>query len=181
MDRRGSDNSITMYRILVIMLSVITLHEYELKNKLSFVFIYLCFLILMLVKKCFKPTILVDNTIHHAKLNGIADLSFEYGTPASFMLNKEKVEIEQVDTVAIKTPKGIIYTVSRPGRHKDLIKFIEEAKIKFRIDDRLDYGFLTTKGKFLSREEASLLAATRNQFKKPTTVPPTQLFSEDLW
>lgn len=85
---------------------------------------------------------------------------------------------ETIAQVAIQYTDGRVFTLPRPARHGDLIKYmIDECGIP-RPYSR-GQGFLTSKGRFVEREEALIIALNANQCIRQTH--PSMLFSEDLF
>jgi hypothetical protein len=73
-------------------------------------------------------------------------------------------------------------------RHHDIIntvipKLDRERWAKARLSGSYTQGFLTTKGRFLTREDARCLALGAGQIEHPLvpTHKPDELFSEDLY
>lgn len=79
---------------------------------------------------------------------------------------------------AIKVGKLTI-TAAPPARHGDLI-FGFAAYNRKAVIKPSDQGFLTSAGRFVSREEAHRLAWMAGQIKREAGAGG-ELFSEDLW
>lgn len=76
---------------------------------------------------------------------------------------------------------GTIYSLLRPNRHHNVIKYMVDLGVSPKGEDAIQ-GFIDNNGLFLEREEAKKLALTNNQFRKESTTPDSPwLFSEDLW
>ena len=75
--------------------------------------------------------------------------------------------------------EGIMYSVPAPGRHHDVIRMMHEKHGLRNTDMRLQ-GFVTSTGRFVTREEAVPIATAAGQIIKKTC-PAFQLFSEDVW
>ncbi len=67
-----------------------------------------------------------------------------------------------------------------PARHHDLIRLA--CRIGYERDKVLaaTQGFVTSAGRFVTREEALPIARSAGQIARKTE-PADQLFSEDLW
>lgn len=69
----------------------------------------------------------------------------------------------------------------RPARHHDVLKMLYQAGIN---DEGLSHlngqGFTTSRGRFVSREEAAAIARAANQLIREPT-PADMLTSEDVW
>jgi len=68
---------------------------------------------------------------------------------------------------------GVVYSLSKPARHSDIIKFIGR-KVAYETQ-----GFLTTENKFVDRIEGAKIAIESGQISKLKW--PPNLYSEDLW
>ena len=86
--------------------------------------------------------------------------------------------IEQIHQAAILGSDGSVFTLGRPSRHNDIIKYIVDLGEKKPI--RGEQGFTTTKGRFLDRRQAAALALMTGQIEA-LRFHKNQLFSEDLW
>jgi hypothetical protein len=78
---------------------------------------------------------------------------------------------------------GNVYSLPRPARHDKVLRSLY-PKWKLALDSgrptRRVQGFITTKGRFVDREEAMVIAKREGQL----IVEPRyddKLFSEDLW
>lgn len=86
-----------------------------------------------------------------------------------------------VETAAIKTDDGTVWTLPRPARHHDIIKHIRENGCTgFVSGDR--QGFILSDGRFVRRKPALNVARRNGQVKiEECHAPGIGLFSEDLW
>lgn len=82
--------------------------------------------------------------------------------------------IERIVSVAIY--HGMILSMPAPARHFEVLRAMGDDSLKHNPKNQ---GFLTSEGRFVSREEAHTIAYRSGQCKNPDH--PTQLFSEDLW
>jgi hypothetical protein len=72
---------------------------------------------------------------------------------------------------------NIIYSLKKPKRHHDVIKYIIE---EFKLDAKNgEQGFITHDGKFLNRRDAAEYVLKRKDITKLSW--PPLLYSEDLW
>jgi hypothetical protein len=107
-----------------------------------------------------------------------AGLVFESGTQEE-LLKSDTGDIELVDRAANRHPDGVIYVVSRPGRHHDLIHHMGQLG-RAGAGNVNDQGFLTTHGRFINRVEARIIADREGQ-TLPDAHSTKYLFSEDLF
>jgi hypothetical protein len=92
-------------------------------------------------------------------------------------------ESNQPERIERKEPAALRYRdrVYRGQGHWDardkLMQEFPDARTK-----EIEFGFVTTKGRFVTKEEAAEIARTAEQLKKPAQENPTyyQLFSDDL-
>lgn len=82
---------------------------------------------------------------------------------------------ETIVSVAIEQG-GLIVSQQPPARHDYLIRKMPEAMRPILPKQQ---GFLTSKGRFVGRYEAVLIAHAAGQIEKLQW--PPELFSEDLW
>jgi hypothetical protein len=76
--------------------------------------------------------------------------------------------------------RGQVYSLPKPYRHHNVIR--EMASFGFGQDAMWDQGFVTSAGRYVSRDMAVVLAAIAGQITFPKrTNPQDELFSEDLW
>lgn len=71
---------------------------------------------------------------------------------------------------------GEVYSVSRPGRHRDVIRLYAKDRGQ-RLPAGAIQGFLTDSGFFVGRVQAARLAFESGQIASPKA----ELFTEDLW
>jgi hypothetical protein len=71
------------------------------------------------------------------------------------------------------------FSERRPARHNDLIRIVRGLGYKRPIEPD-DQGFITSTGRFVTREEACVIARNAGQIIKKHG-PDDELFSEDLW
>ena len=71
--------------------------------------------------------------------------------------------------------EGSIFTLPRPARHTDIIRWMAERKMPTPYSE--GQGFLTNLGRFVNRIEGALVAHTSGQTEKTITM----LMTEDLW
>lgn len=83
--------------------------------------------------------------------------------------------VEKIVAAAIY--HGCIYSLPRPARHSHILWAMPDAEE--RDHHPRNQGFLTSEGRYVSREEAVTIAYQSGQCREPQN--PTQLFSEDLW
>jgi len=86
---------------------------------------------------------------------------------------------ELIVAAAVSTPHGII-TRERPARHGDLWGLLPRGMKS--DDDDVTHGFMTSRGRFVDRQEAARLVVETGQGAPRTYegyVPA--LFSEDMW
>jgi hypothetical protein len=87
---------------------------------------------------------------------------------------------ERIDRAAVRCGDKV-YSVPRPGRHHDILRVIFEANDPLLpLITLRDQGFVTDQGRFVSREEACVIARAAGQILVKTN-PEYQLFSEDVW
>lgn len=86
---------------------------------------------------------------------------------------------ERIALVSTRHSNGNIYAVERPGRHGHIFGMLAEMGLAGRREGESIQGFTTTHGRFVSRKEALIIAASMKQRVRETS--PDQLYSEDLW
>lgn len=80
---------------------------------------------------------------------------------------------------AIKDIKtGLIFSLSRPNRHHNILHLMYDIKVSNGFGDVVQ-GFLSTHGDFYNREDAAKIALNNHQIEK--LMSPPDLYSEDLW
>jgi len=94
--------------------------------------------------------------------------------------NYIEASIQAIDEIivaaAVRYGHQVVF-VERPGRHHD--SFIPSLK----AGDNYDCGFVTSRGRFVSREEAGkiVLEAGQGSPRSGKSNPNGHLFSEDMW
>ena len=84
---------------------------------------------------------------------------------------------EYITKVAMKTEDGMVYAMSKPKRHHDIINMLSEI---YPTPIKGEQGFITNTGRFVDRIEAKVIAIRENQLI-PRAGKTKRLFSEDLW
>lgn len=75
---------------------------------------------------------------------------------------------------------GKVFSVSKPGRHCNVIWLMDAKGPKFSQRD--EQGFVLSDGRFVTRKAAYQVAVVAGQIKDGDGVAPQHgLFSEDLW
>lgn len=87
---------------------------------------------------------------------------------------------ERVTAAAMKLPSGLVLFTEAPGRHHNVFWCLHEAGIPIAFTDDHDQGFITSSGRYVTRQEAWDIAARVGQIIGTPPVPGT-LFSEDVW
>lgn len=75
---------------------------------------------------------------------------------------------------------GLIFSVPAPGRHHNVAHLMALAAPNLIGIPQREQGFLTSAGRYVSREEAFFIAFAAQQLIKKTH-PLYKLFSEDVW
>lgn len=96
-----------------------------------------------------------------------------YSNPAA------EVTQERIECSAIQHPDGTIYAVLAPGRHHHVIWMMASIG-RAGLNNTCDQGFLTSRGRYLGREAALVVAVAARQIKDKTG-SSKRLFSEDMW
>jgi hypothetical protein len=84
-----------------------------------------------------------------------------------------------VVAAAIRTADGRIWSVPAPGRHHNVIRFINEKLGGDNMPEH-EQGFLLSDGRFVRRKPALFIAQNAGQILRETA-PQHGLFSEDVW
>jgi len=108
------------------------------------------------------------------------ELAYFSGNERTLMQNLViNTDFEFIKYAAVRHPNGNIFAVSQPGRHGD-VKMAMDRVGMAGIANTMDQGFVTSKGRFVNREEGLTIAKDRRQIvrKHPT---PDELYSEDMW
>jgi len=94
-------------------------------------------------------------------------------------MSQEKYKIERVDCVAMQhATTGQVWHLLRPARHGELIHYVYN-QVGERVGSMFKQGFLTTTGRFVSRQEAFRIAKQAGQISKDDV--GKTLISEDVW
>lgn len=85
---------------------------------------------------------------------------------------------ERIVAVAVRgksqvTDQRLVWSVSPPGRHSDLIGLSERKD--------MEQGFITDTGRFVTRTEGHLIAKAAGQIIRRCGGDETTLYSENLW
>lgn len=100
--------------------------------------------------------------------------------------------MDRIVAVAFRLPDGLVLSLPAPNRHHDIIAAVDAlqmprpAKAELVLgedgdDGRpVDQGFLTSSGRYVTREDAMLIARAQGQLIGEPPVPH-MLFSEDVW
>lgn len=83
---------------------------------------------------------------------------------------------EEIDRAAVRVGERV-FSVHRPYRHNAAIRAAIDAIGEPAY--RAEQGFVTTRGRFVGREEASRVAVVAGQVKRLKWAPG--LYTEDLW
>lgn len=76
----------------------------------------------------------------------------------------------------------IIVMVERPGRHGDCINFCTHLGIAFDDDGHYSHGFVTSRGRFVDRQEAArIVVASKQGSPRLFEGYVPALFTEDMW
>lgn len=87
-------------------------------------------------------------------------------------------ELERITHVAIMY-KGVMYTKEKPHRHHHIIKdMVDVHKLPKGLAGNVQ-GFMTSRGRFVDRTEAAVIARNANQLIRP--IEGGKLFSEEVW
>lgn len=73
-----------------------------------------------------------------------------------------------------------IYSVAAPGRHHQVLSMMRQVGLVTKTRAERIEGFISSRGRFLNRKEAAVVARLANQLIRKTS-PEDELFSEDLW
>lgn len=85
----------------------------------------------------------------------------------------------RIETAAIKTDDGTVWTLPRPARHHDVIRHIRDSGVKLPVGgDR--QGFVLSNGQFARRKPALRVAIRAGQILNGRVIGGI-LTSEDLW
>jgi hypothetical protein len=85
--------------------------------------------------------------------------------------------------VALKLPDDTIFSLPQPARHHNLLNILREENetlpIKINLN-KVEQGFITDTGDFITREEAEIIAIETGQLRRGYILGSV-LTSEDLW
>lgn len=92
----------------------------------------------------------------------------------------EESSVEIIECAAIKSSyDNKIYAMERPNRHHNIIHYLA-FEVGLPTPIKGNQGFLTSRGRFVDRKEASAIAFFSRQIKDDNYKIST-LYSEDLW
>ena len=101
------------------------------------------------------------------------------GTRRNSNIKMIKLFPTRITHVAVKTDEKL-WMLPPPNRHHNVLHLIYRYGVKRNYETE-EQGFADNTGKFLSREDAFVLAKTNGQLKRGTTgYQGDELFSEDL-
>ncbi len=83
---------------------------------------------------------------------------------------------ERIECAAIKHFDGTEFSVPSPGRHNHVIAFMQGRY----GEGHHEQGFITSRGRFVDRREALVIASAAGQIRVKTGDPDV-LYSEDVW
>lgn len=88
---------------------------------------------------------------------------------------------ETIFGCAVRNPTTGMYCYSpKPFRHGDVMHtMVERRVVEGVVPGDWEQGFVTSRFRFVGREEAMAVAKAASQLKRPQSGP--ELFSEDLW
>ncbi len=86
---------------------------------------------------------------------------------------------ERIVAAAIKK-FGITFSLPAPARHHTILHRAHERAPAIQLHDA-SQGFLTSKGRYVEREEAKRLAKAAGQLPNDVRPYDQELYSEDLW
>lgn len=85
--------------------------------------------------------------------------------------------LETIVSVAISA-YGLVFMLPPPARHHTVMTKIHEFNSEIQVNPK-GQGFLTSKGRYVGRRDAALIAKSSGQVDQ--LIAPPELFSEDLW
>lgn len=89
---------------------------------------------------------------------------------------------ERIESVAIKTPEGVIYQMDRPARHHHVLHAMSANNIH---PCGCYEGYWTSNHRFVNRIDGLNIARNAGQLnslrEQPNSYKGPELFSEDLW
>lgn len=92
----------------------------------------------------------------------------------------ETLEGERITGVAFLLQSGMILVLPAPNRHHDIIRASSDVGLPQDAICDADQGFITSTGRYVTREDAVPIAQAAGQILQKTD-PAHMLFSEDLW
>lgn len=84
---------------------------------------------------------------------------------------------ETIARAAVRHPSGKVYSLPPPARHHDVLATIDHRNGRLTCQQ----GFETSKGRFVSRTEAMLIARLEGQLVPDMPEWGDELYSENLW
>lgn len=85
----------------------------------------------------------------------------------------------RIVAAALLTPKGLPVMLPAPARHHDVVQAMRDANMTRETIANSEQGFITSDGRFVSREEAFAIAVVACQLKECSV--EGVLYSEDVW
>lgn len=96
------------------------------------------------------------------------------------LINAEELTVKRIECVAVRHPRGLIFSLPRPARHHDVLHAMHELGLSTLRQDA-EQGFLLTDGEFAWRTKAKTIALESGQHLVNGMEHRKDLFSEDLW
>jgi len=84
-----------------------------------------------------------------------------------------------VAAAIISDHDGVCYWLAPPNRHKHILARLADSNYPHPIKGK--HGFITNEYKFVTREEAAMIALLANQVKSGRLQTKGSLCTEDLW
>jgi hypothetical protein len=91
-------------------------------------------------------------------------------------MNTSTTTLESIQLAAIRVNNDVT-VLPKPGRHNDIIKFLVQKSFDLLV---MEFGFVTSTGRYVDRIEAKSIALNAGQLKN-TNTKFFNLTSEDLW
>ena len=120
--------------------------------------------------------------IDYLRSHAFRHLDFFAGTAAEYreFFSGDCSEPERiVHTATMHRRTKRIYSVAAPGRHHQVLSMMRQVGLVTNHGENIQ-GFISSRGRFLNRTEAAVVAKLANQLIRKTA-PESELFSEDLW
>lgn len=76
---------------------------------------------------------------------------------------------------------GKLYQLPKPNRHHDLLDIMYEERNRAEQVYADEEGFITSTGRYVTREEGLVIAQTAGQILSERHNHPTELYSESVW